>query len=220
MAEQPVGARDTAPPRDEHATGNGEAVSGKQPGAVPPSLYPQYVPMQWHPPRPRVVIKADLLPALSVLSTVSLLGLAIGWLWSRLAPPVRLVVTQDGTPVPLTAESYHRFDALVLFALFGLAAGLVTGLAVWFLRERRGPVIMIAATVGSGLGGWLAMQVGTAWAEARYPVSAKVEVLDVVVQAPQLESAWVLLAWPLTTALVYGVLAAWNAMDDLGRRLG
>jgi predicted DNA repair protein MutK len=45
-------------------------------------------------------------------------------------------------------------------------------------------------------------------------------VLDVVEQAPQLESAWVLVAWPLLTALVYGVLAAWNAMDDLGRRLG
>ncbi len=220
MAEQPVGARDAAPPRDERAAGNGEAVPGEQPGTVPPSLYPPYVPVPWRPARPRVVVRADLLPALSVLSTVSLLGLAIGWLWSRLAPPVRLVVTQDGTPVPLIAESYHRFDALVLFALLGLAAGFVTGLAVWFLRERRGPVIMIAATLGSAVAGWLAMQVGTAWAQDRYPVSSDLEVMDVVVRAPQLESAWTLLAWPLTTALVYGVMAAWNAMDDLGRRLG
>jgi hypothetical protein len=167
-----------------------------------------------------VVIKADLLPALSVLSTVSLLGLAVGWLWSRLAPPQRLVIAQDGSPVPLTAESYHRFDDLVLFALLGFAAGLVTGLGVWFLRERRGPVVMLAAVGGSAFGGWLAMQVGVAWAEGRFPVAGKVEVLDVVVRAPQLESVWVLLAWPLAAALTYGVMAAWNSMDDLGRRLG
>lgn len=216
MADQPVGAHDAAPSREEHAAGNGQAA----PGPVPPSEYPAYYPAPWAPEHPRVVIRADLLPALSVLSAVTVLGLAIGWLWSRLAPPQRLVITQDGTPVPLTAESYHRFDDLVLFVLLGLAAGFVTGVAVWLLRERRGPVIMIAATLGSALGGWLAMQVGTAWAEGRYPVASDVKVLDVVVKAPQLESGWALLAWPLTTALLYGVLAAWNSMDDLGRRLG
>lgn len=216
MAEQPVGARESAPPREGHAAGNGQA----EPGAAPPAAYPPYVPAQWQPERPKVVVKADLLPALSVASTVSLFGLVIGWLWAHLAPPQRVVISQDGTPVPLTAESYHRFDDLVLFVLLGLSAGLVTGLAVWFLRERRGPVIMLAATLGSAVGGWLAMQVGTAWAEGRYPIGDQVKTLDVVVKAPQLESAWVLLAWPLTTALAYGVLAAWNAMDDLGRRLG
>jgi hypothetical protein len=220
VAEQPVGAQDAAPPRADHAAGNGEAVPADQPGAVPPTEYPTYYPFPWQPERPRVVIKKDLLPALSVLSTVSLLGLAVGWLWSRLAPPQRLVIAQDGSPVPLTAESYHRFDDLVLFALLGLAAGLLTGLGVWFLRERRGPVVMLAAVGGSAMGGWLAMQVGVAWAEGRFPVSGKVEVLDVVVRAPQLESAWVLLAWPLAAALTYGVMAAWNSMDDLGRRLG
>jgi Protein of unknown function (DUF2567) len=212
VAEQPVEAQDSAPPR---ADGNGVAA----PGPVPPTDYPPYLAFPL-PPRSHVVIKADLLPALSVLSTVSVLGLAIGWLWSRLAPPQRMVISQDGTPVPLTAESFHRFDDLVLFTLLGLGAGLVTGLAVWFLRERRGPVIMIAATVGSIVGGWLAMLVGTAWAEGRYPIGDKVQVLDIVLKAPTLESAWVLVAWPLTTALVYGVMAAWNATDDLGRRLG
>jgi len=216
VADQPVGAQDAAPSREGHAAGNGQAA----PGPVPPSAYPAYYPAPWVPEHPRVVIRADLLPALSVLSAVTLFGLALGWLWSRLAPPQRMVITQDGTPVPLTAESYHRFDDLVLFVLLGLAAGFVTGVAVWFLREHRGPVVMIAATLGSALGGWLAMQVGTAWAEGRYPVAGDVKVLDVVLKAPQLESGWGLLAWPLTTALLYGVLAAWNSMDDLGRRLG
>ncbi|WP_291414063.1 DUF2567 domain-containing protein [Actinophytocola sp.] len=215
MAERPV--QGAAPPHAEPAAAN---------GAVPPAGYPAYFSFPWRPERPKVVIKADLLPAVSVLSTVSLLGLAVGWLWSMLAPAQRMIIGQDGKPVVLAAvtgtqaESFHRFDDLVVFTLLGLGAGLFTGLAVWFLRERRGPVIMIAAVLGSTLGGWLAVQVGVAWAEGRYPVSGDVKVLDVILKAPQLESGWILLAWPLTTALAYGVMAAWNSMDDLGRRLG
>jgi hypothetical protein len=183
--------------------------------------YPLYPPSyQWQPPVAKVVVKRDLLPAVSVVSTVALLGLAVGWLWSRLAPPQRKVITQDGQAATLTDESYHRFDDLVIFMLLCFAAGIVTGVAVWYLRERRGPVIMLAAVAGGALGGWLAESVGKAWAEGRWPVPQSVKPLDIVSEAPILESPWGLLLWPLMTALAYGVLAAINGMDDLGRRLG
>jgi hypothetical protein len=219
VAEQPVGAQDAAPLRQEHAPGDA--------GPPPPVPgYPAYLPYPWHPPRPKVVIRADLLPAVSVLSTVSLLGFAVAWLWSVLAPGQRKVIAEDGEPLPLSAltanqaESYHSADALVIFVLLCLGAGLCTGLAVWFLRERRGPVIMIAAVLGSALGGWLATLLGESWAAGRFPMPAEVQVLDVIQVAPGLDSVWALLAWPLTTALMYGVMAAWNSTDDLGRRLG
>lgn len=221
MAEQPVGAQGAAPLRQEDAAGEGQA-----PGVPSVPEYPAHFPYAWRPPRPKVVVKADLLPAVSVLSTVSLLGFAVAWLWSVLAPAQSMVIGNEGRPVPLSAltanqaESYHRADALVIFLLLCLAAGLCTGLGVWYLRERRGPVIMIAAVLGSVLGGWLATLLGKAWAESSYPAPTEVEVLDVIQVAPQLESMWVLVAWPLTTALMYGVAAAWNSMDDLGRRLG
>jgi Protein of unknown function (DUF2567) len=183
--------------------------------------YPNYPPpYEWQPPVPRVVIKRDLLPAVSVLTTVALLGLAVGWLWSRLAPPQRKVITQDGQQASLTDESYHRFDDLVIFMLLCVAAGVVAAVAVWFLRERRGPVVMLAACGGGALGGWLAMQVGKAWADGRWPVPSSVKPLDIVSVAPVLESAWGLMLWPLATALIYGMLTAVNGMDDLGRRLG
>jgi hypothetical protein len=174
----------------------------------------------WRPPAPRVVVKADLLPALSILSTVSLLGMAVGWLWSLLAPPQRKQIGSDGRAYPITNESYHRFDDLVIFMFLCLAAGIVTGVAIWYLRERRGPVVLLAAVAGSAIGGWLATSVGKAWADGRWPAPEAVRPNDFVTAAPVLESGWALIAWPLMTAMAYGVLAAMNGMDDLGRRLG
>lgn len=170
--------------------------------------------------RPRVVVKADLLPAVSVLSMVGLLGIPVGWIWSRLAPPERVRVLSDNRLVPLQLESWHRFDALAIFLLLSMAAGAIAGVVLWLLRERRGPVVLIAAVLGSLLAGWLGMQMASAFAGGLYTVTDAPAVGDVVERAPVLESGWVLLAQPLMLALVYGLLAAWNGRDDLGRRLG
>jgi len=170
--------------------------------------------------RPRVVIRADLLPAVSVLSMVSLLGIPLGWLWSRLAPPQRVRILDEPPPVPLQLESWHRFDDLVIFMLLGLAAGVLTGAAVWLLRERRGPVVLVAAVAGSLIASWLGARLGLTFADGMYALPTPPGLGEVVEQAPRLESGWTLLAQPLTAALVYGVLAAWSGNDDLGRRLG
>jgi hypothetical protein len=168
----------------------------------------------------RVVVRADLLPAFSVASLISLVGLPVGWLWALLAPPQRMrVVTRDGRLVPLTAESWHRFDGLAIFLLLGLVTGLLIGVVVWLLRARRGPVMLLGTVLGSLLSAWLAMRMGVAFAEGRYPVPDPLELGEVVELAPVLETAWALVAQPLTAAFAYGTLAAWNARDDLGRRL-
>lgn len=193
-----------------------------QPGAP----YQQSAPQVWPQlgelarPRPKTVVKADLLPALSVLSTVSLGGLVVGWLWSRLAPGLKVIVASDGTTVPLPLESYHRFDDLAVFAMLCFGAGLLTAAVVWTMRGRRGPVVLVAAVLGGALGAWLASQVGVSWAEARFAVPTGLQLGDQFTVAPRLESLWGVVGWPLLAALGYGVLAAWNGRDDLGRRLG
>ena len=65
----------------------------------------------------------DLRPALGAFAAVAVLGLPLGWVWSRLAPPEVVRVAADGALVPLLGESEHRFDALALFVLLGFAAG-------------------------------------------------------------------------------------------------
>ncbi|SHF32984.1 DUF2567 domain-containing protein [Streptoalloteichus hindustanus] len=184
------------------------------PGAdVPPSA-------EWHHARPRVVVRRDLLPAVSVLSTVALVGLPVGWLWSRLAPPQQVRVLQGNRLAPLPLESYHRFDDLGVFLLLTLAAGLLTGVAVWLLRQRRGPVVMLAAALGSVVAAWLALRTGPTFAEALYELGDLGRPGALLRDPPRLESGWVVLAQPLATLLAYGVCAAWNGHDDLGRRLG
>lgn len=170
--------------------------------------------------RPRVVVKADLLPGISVASTVALVGLLLAWIWSVIAPPERFWISGSGKPVPLLDESYHRFDDLAIFLLINLAAGLMIGTVVWLLRERRGPVVMVAAVLGAAIGGWLAMRTGASFAQGSYGPAGGAHPGDVVAKAPQLTSAWVLVAQPFAVAFAYGVLAAWNGRHDLGRRLG
>lgn len=168
--------------------------------------------------RPKVVVKADLLPAISVLSLVALVGMLIGWLWSLLAPPQRLQVITGGELYPLPEESYHRFDAVAVFVLLSLAGGLLVGAAVWLLRNRRGPVVMLAAIAGMVLAGWLAMSMGASFANSRYEITGTPKVGEIVTQAPAIESSWVLLVAPFAVAFAYGSLAAVNGMPDLGRR--
>jgi hypothetical protein len=182
-------------------------------------LPPAFVPYE----RPKVRIKVDLLPAAGVLLTAGLLGIPLGWLWSRMAPPqrVRVVSSAPGDkPIPLELESWHRFDDLAIYGLLTLGLGIVIGAVVWLLRERRGPVVLIAAAGGAAVASWLGLQLGIAFANSRYQVATAPALGAVVAQAPVLESHWVLLAAPLGTVLVYGVLASWNGRDDLGRRLG
>jgi xanthosine utilization system XapX-like protein len=170
--------------------------------------------------RPGVVVRADLLPAISVASTAALVGLPLAWVWSRIAPAIPGVLNASGQPVPLPSPyGYHRFDDLAIFMLLGLGAGLATGIAIWMLRERRGPTVMLAGVLGALIGAWLAMHTGESFAAAHYALSSAPKAGTVFDIAPRLETSWGIIAQPLGTALAYGVLAAWNSTNDLGRRL-
>ncbi len=185
-----------------------------------PVLRPVYYPPA--PPRRRAKAfpKADLLGAVSVVSLVALLGLPLAWIWSRLAPAQLSLVQPDGALTALPAESQHRFDGLALFVLVGLAAGVLAGLGVWLLRQRRGPLALVGLAAGSLIAAWLAMRTGISFAEGRYADAIRAAGPSSVVSAsPRLESMWVIVAQPLAAVLTYGVAAATNGQDDLARRL-
>ncbi|SDG30868.1 Protein of unknown function [Lentzea fradiae] len=187
---------------------------------VEPVPEPPYV-YHYVRPRAKVVVKRDLVPALGVLLTIFACGLPAAYVWSWLAPAqLKIVSAQDSRLYPIGVESYHRLDALMVFVLIGLGAGAVTGMVVWLLRQRRGPVVMLAMTAGSAAAAWFAQWLGGSLAAGAYPLPPTIQPNDTVLVAPALETWWGILAWPLAASLAYGCCAAWNGLDDLGRRLG
>jgi lysylphosphatidylglycerol synthetase-like protein (DUF2156 family) len=170
------------------------------------------------PSRLGAVVRADLVPALGVLCAVAVLGLPLGALWSRLAPPEFVaqsaLAPTPGGVLPFVGQSEHRFDDIATFVLFGLAAGVLTGAALWLFRRRRGPLVLIAAVLGSLVAAWLAMRFGLWLAGAYYPDRASTGAP--FGQAPVLESAWVIITQPFGVAVTYCITTAWNGSEDLG----
>jgi multisubunit Na+/H+ antiporter MnhC subunit len=164
----------------------------------------------------RVVVRVDVVPAVTVFVVVALTGVPLGYLWSRLAPPRQSTVA-NGTPVPLLATIYHSFDPVAVFLLIGLGAGLLVGVALWMLlRRRRGPWIVLMGVLGSLVAAWLAIRLGGGFAAATYPIPHVLRTGMPVAVPPRVDTLWAVVAQPLGVALAYGLAATWNGLDDLG----
>ena len=171
------------------------------------------------PLRHGAVVPADVAPALRVLGAVGLLGFPLGALWSWLAPP-EFVARSDraltpGGVLPFVGQSEHRFDDMATFLLLGIAAGVLTSVALWLYQRRRGPLLLLAAVLGSVVGAWLAMHIGLWLVATSYPDLASTGVP--FPRPPVLESAWVLVAQPFGAAVAFCITTAWNRSEDLGR---
>ncbi|ORV19124.1 DUF2567 domain-containing protein [Mycobacterium celatum] len=171
---------------------------------------------------------------IAVIAGLVATGVPVGALWAWLAPAVHGVValTRDGDRVHdyLGNESEHFFVAA--FLMLGLlnVVAVVAAVLVWQWRAHRGPAMVfgvcvgmvgaasVAATVGALLVHW---HYGTMDFDAA-PVSEQNRVYYFT-QAPPvffgqapLQAACTLLLPTATAALIYAVLAAATARDDLG----
>lgn len=164
-------------------------------------------------------------------------GALLGALWAGIAAPIHAVVakTRAGERVHeyLGTESEHFFDdpCLLLGLLTALAVvGAVLG---WQWRRQRGPEMVVALSVGMAAAAAAACAVGAVLVRLRYgetdfdaiPLSGNPAVAYVVEAPPVFFSRGPLqvaatLLWPAATAtLVYALLAAADARDDLGAAL-
>lgn len=181
------------------------------PWSVPPVYR---LPLQ----RPPVRVKADILPAISLAGTSTLLAFPLVYLWSLLAPAQRLRVYEAGL-APLDLESWHRFDSLAIYGFLSIGAGLLIAAVAWLMRERRGPVMLVAAALGA-LGASAVGVLSQGMFNGKYEITKAPAVGDVITTAPTLDTWWVIIAAPTAAVVLYGICAAWNGLDDLGRRLG
>jgi hypothetical protein len=178
------------------------------------------------PPRSRVT-------AIAVLG-LALTGMVIGALWAWIAPPIHVVVaiTRSGERVHdyLGTESDHFFDLpCVMLGLLTVLA-VVTPVLVWQWRRHRGPAMVVAVSIGMVIAAAAASGVGALLVRLRYgalnvdavPLLGSPSVAYVVEAPPVFfgHGPWQVaatLVWPAAiAALVYAVLVAGNARDDLG----
>ena len=174
--------------------------------------------------------RAILIAALGFSAT----GLLVGGLWAWIAPPIHVVVaiTRAGERVHdyLGAETEHFFNAPCLMLGLLTVVSIVAPVWAWQWRERRGPRMVVGLSIGMVVVAVAATAGGALLVLLRYgalnfdavPLFGKPAVAYVVEAPPvffgpgPLQAVLTLL-WPAATAaLVYAVLAAGSARDDLG----
>ncbi|WP_082951640.1 DUF2567 domain-containing protein [Mycobacterium sp. 852002-51057_SCH5723018] len=175
-------------------------------------------------------MRAIVIAALGVAVT----GAALGGMWAWIAPPIRAVVaiTRAGERVHdyLGAESEHFFDAPCLMLGLLTVLAVVAAALVWQWRAHRGPAMVAGLSIGMVVAAPAAAGTGALLVRLGYgavdfdavPLLGKPSVAYVIQAPPVFFShgplqVAVTLMWPAgIAALVYAVLAAADARDDLG----
>ncbi|WP_421845258.1 DUF2567 domain-containing protein [Mycobacterium sp.] len=172
---------------------------------------------------------------LLVMLGLAVTGVFVGGLWAWIAPPIHAVVaiTNAGERVHeyLGAESQNFFVApLLLQGLLGVIA-VVAAVLVWQWRDHRGPAMILGLLIGLVAAALAAAAVGAVLVRLRYgalefdtvQLSDRDHALTYVTQAPpvffarrMLEVAATLVSPAAVGSLVYALLAAGIARDDLG----
>lgn len=172
--------------------------------------------------------------AVIVVAGLAVAGAAVGALWAWLAPPIHGVValTRDGERIRayLGNEADHFFiSAFLVVGMLGVMA-VVAAVLTWQWRAHRGPVMVLALTIGAAAAAGAAAGVGATLVHWRYgtidvtaaPISPDHRV-HYVVDAPAvffghspLQIAATVLFPVAIAALVYALMAVSTARDDLG----
>ncbi|SCG47677.1 DUF2567 domain-containing protein [Micromonospora humi] len=156
-----------APARPTEGTTGTDGPAGHQ---GPTGRAPGAEPWAGHPPGPFAPSPGTTVArrgggravttALGVTALLTVLGVPLGLLWAWLAPGTPVRQTPDGA-VYAVPQPEQPIAADGWFSLLALGFGVLTAIALWvLLRRGRGPLSLLAATLG-GLGAAVvAWQVG------------------------------------------------------------
>ncbi len=155
------------------------------------------------------LVRRELREAAVCAVAVAVVGIVMGLLWLWLAPRVPLY--NNGEVVLFKdPEGEEAIGAEGVFALLGLAFGVVTGLLVFLARRRGGIGLVVGLAVGGLLGSVLAWRVGVWFGpETDLPAAARAAGKGATFDAPlELHAYGMLLAWPVAATLVHLVTTA------------
>jgi hypothetical protein len=156
-------------------------------------------------------IRIGVLAALAI----TVLGVPIGLLWVALAPRTAYQVA-GGKALLAEPESQTLIAADGWFAVLTAAVGLLCGLAAYVLAGRVGELGLLAGIAAGGAAAAIvAWRLGHLIGLGAYQHALRTSADGTLVRAPlTLHALGVVLAWPLTAVVVFGLL---EAMDVAGR---
>jgi hypothetical protein len=105
--------------------------------------------------------RVPVVQAAAVVVLFAAIGAAAGWVWFRLwdSPP-GVVSDHAWYPDPYLPGERAEFDAIALYVLVALVAGLAGGVLCALLLDRAEVVTVVAVALGSCLAAWLMALVG------------------------------------------------------------
>jgi hypothetical protein len=155
----------------------------------------------------------------AVVLAAAVLAVVQGWLWSTVAPGVQYQVFSNQTWAPLPTETQHIFFGFGIFAVTGLAIGVLLALLGWSFAGQRGPGMILVIGVAAFLGALAAGAIGGLLVSGTDPASvAATPGAQRIVTAPAVLTGWAgHLAAPTAAVIVYTFLVSWNGLPNLGR---
>jgi hypothetical protein len=166
--------------------------------------------------RSRYERRTQLTAAALVALALAGLGAALGVLWDLISPDSPPgIISPPGIQVDDVHEAFAGADGR--FALITALVGLLAGIAAWYLRRMRGPYVAIGLAVGGLFGAMLTHLIGhvlRGTGSYQYSSGGTAFLTHLPLNV-QMKGLWFL--EPALATLVYSLLVAFAAADDLGR---
>ncbi len=154
-----------------------------------------------------------------IVTVTTVVGALQGVLWSLIAPGEQFVIVAGGQVAALPTESYHQFTSIAIFALIGVVSAVSLATLSWHWRSVRGAATVLVLAGANGVGALTAYLLGRVLAVGVDPGSiGPTSVPSVVLAAPTLGNALVIIVQPAVAVVVYTFLVAWEGQAHLGRR--
>ena len=154
----------------------------------------------------------------SVVTIVVLgvVGAGLGLVWQVWSPPGPVAAIESGGIQAGESEAWAASDGR--FAVIVAGVGLLAGLLAWAARASRGPLLVLGLTAGGFVGSVLTDLVGhlVRGNGNTYPCGSETgKCIDHLPLSVHLHALF--LVESMIAVLVYGLLVAFAARDDLGR---
>jgi hypothetical protein len=150
----------------------------------------------------------DVVVAAVIIVALELVALPIGLIWGHAAPhPQYSVGGHQLNLVVGDAKPLVRGDGW--FLLITGAAGLLSGLVVFFTAKRAEIGATLGLAIGGLMAGWLAWRIGHAWTGGLQPIQLALKPDNTKARlAADLGARVVLVGWAVAAVAVHGLLYA------------